>query len=95
MPAEGLRSHHCPDLVAIDVDVAHVHIAHNVAHPFVDPGMQAEGQAVAGGVLLWRLRRRARPVRATNSPRAKGTRQPQLCIWAVLKLLVSSVETPD
>ena len=48
--AKGLAADNCPDLVAIDVDIACLHLFHNRLHPVVDAGVQAKCQPVACGI---------------------------------------------
>ena len=50
LAAEGLAAHHGADLVAVDIDIADMQRLDDALHPVVDPGMQAEGQAIAGGI---------------------------------------------
>ena len=45
--AEGLRAHHCANLIAVDVDVAHANAIDDVLNAIVDAGVQAEGEPVA------------------------------------------------
>ena len=49
-PAERLHAHHRADHVAVDVDVADLHPRRDMRDRLVEARMQAEGEAVAGGV---------------------------------------------
>src|SRR3546814_13975569 len=50
LSAEGLHAHHRADLVAVDVDVADLGARGDVVDGLVDARVDAQGQAVAGGV---------------------------------------------
>src|SRR3546814_13703383 len=50
LSAEGLHAHHRADLVAVDVDVADLGARRDVLDRLVDARVDAQGQAVAGGV---------------------------------------------
>src|SRR5690606_9027146 len=52
LAAEGLDADHRADLVAVDVAVAHLHRAGDLLDGGVDARMDAQGQAVAGGIDL-------------------------------------------
>ena len=48
--AKGLRTDDGADLVAVNVVVAGLYTLGHVLDAVIDPGHQAEGQAIAGGV---------------------------------------------
>src|SRR3546814_5043245 len=50
LSAEGLHAHHRADPVAVDVDVADLGARRDVLDRLVDARVDAQGQAVAGGV---------------------------------------------
>ena len=73
--AERLHAHHRADDVAVDIDVAGFDPLDNARDRFVDPRMEAEGEAVAGGVDRHRSGGRAR--RAGSAAHAERDRTPR------------------
>ena len=73
LAAERLHADHRADHVAVDVDVAGPDARGDVRDGLVDAGVQAEGQAVAGGVDLRRSARRG--LRGRSAPHAAPGRR--------------------
>ena len=77
MAAEGLGANDSADLIAVNVEIAHIDAAHDLLHPIINAAVKPESEAIAARRLYPQSHDPNRPrrsgpnaVRVRRSPRA-------------------------
>jgi ribosomal protein L11 methylase PrmA len=50
--AEGLGANDSADLIAVNVEIAHINAAHDLLHPIINAAVKPESEAIAAGVYI-------------------------------------------